>query len=89
MGYVDLGLAVVKQAAMDYYKAICEKDKSAIMELEKFFNGDDILMYASVDGPMLASKIRRECEEYNYDLKKIKEVHKEKKKELGIEEDEL
>lgn len=76
-GYRLLANAIIQQAAMDYRRALCAKrgkKTSEVMELERFFASETFILYNDkVDGPKLASLIRKECEECNYDMKTINE----------------
>lgn len=86
-GYLLLANAVVKQAAVDYTKALCEtkgkirfpKNEKKRIEIEKtiadcerFFEGNTIKLYTTVDGKKLMEQLQQEAEEYNYDWKAIK-----------------
>ena len=42
-GYEDLANAIVKRAALDYQKALCEDDKKVIKECLKFFKSNGIV----------------------------------------------
>ena len=76
-GYRLLANAIIQQAAMDYRRALCEskgKRTYEVRDLERFFASETFVLYNDkVDGPKLASLIRKECEEYNYDMKAINE----------------
>lgn len=91
-GYDLLANAVVEQAATDYTKALCAtrgktiwpKDyrkrlqiERTIESCERFFLGDDIKLYTTLDGKSLMTKLQQEAEQYNYNYKKIiKSRHK-------------
>lgn len=72
--YGLLANAVVEQAADDYRKALCKlRDIEAeIKSLERFFTGDDIKMYTSLDGSMLLKGLQEQCEEHHYNFTAIK-----------------
>jgi hypothetical protein len=86
-GYLLLANAIVEQTAEDYTKALCEtkgqirfpKNEQKRIEIEKtindcerFFTGNQITKYTSVDGRKLMVMLQQEAEQYNYDLKAIR-----------------
>lgn len=80
-GYELLANAIVKQAARDYEQALCEdhygsspKTRSSIKELERYFNGNLIMIHTQLDGPTLMRMIRDNVKAHNYDLKAIKKA---------------
>ena len=81
--YANLANAVVEQAARDYRRAICHHHNAKTEEgrkryedemniLERWFTGEGIRMYTSLDGTMLMNGIKEQCAEHNYDLVKIR-----------------
>lgn len=79
--YELLANAIVKQAARDYEKALCEdhnvstnETRSSIRELERYFKGKLIKIHTQLDGPELMQKIRDNVKAHNYDLKAIKDA---------------
>lgn len=67
-GYQAIANAVVEQAADDYRRALCEAKKweNRIKESRQFFNGDQIQVYTSLDGPTLQHMIEDEVKTCNY-----------------------
>ena len=66
--YEAVGNAVVEQAAEDYKRALCAQKKieNQIKELRSFFEGDDIRLYTSLDGPTLMRRIEQNVKACNY-----------------------
>lgn len=66
--YEAVANAVVEQAAEDYKKALCAQKKieDQIKELREFFEGDDIRLYTSLDGPTLMHQIEQNVKACNY-----------------------
>ena len=86
--YKDLMNAIVAQAAKDYQTALCDyynyigddEDKKKMIKrevetLEKFFCGDDIMWLTKLNGVALMNRLKQECIDYNYDIKKIRKSH--------------
>lgn len=79
--YQLLANAIVEQAAEDYTRYVCKvkkmteeltKMKAEIVDLEKFFNGEGITHYTSLDGPKLLEQLKERVEQYNYNYAMIK-----------------
>lgn len=66
--YQNLANAIVIQAAKDYEEALIKEHrlKKERKEIEKFFTGDDIKEYTSVDGIALMERIRKELARNGY-----------------------
>ena len=74
-GYQNLADAIVKQACEDYRDSIIKEKKlwdklkqlaEEREELERFFVGEDFLMYSDLDGFALMSDIRKRVAEKGY-----------------------
>ena len=78
--------AIVIQAARDYQNTLCRcggdpkrmsnNDKKMLSDCERFFNGNQIIMYTKLDGPTLMKRLYDEAKECNFDVNKLKELHK-------------
>ena len=75
-GYEDLANAIVKRAAIDYQKALCEDDKKVIKECLKFFKSKWYRNLTSLNGNMLARMLEIEAKEMNYDWNAISKSHR-------------
>ena len=51
-------------------------DKKMLSDCERFFNGNQIIMYTKLDGPTLMKRLYDEAKECNFDVNKLKELHK-------------
>lgn len=81
-GYELLASAVVIQAVKDYRRALVDYHetptnvcKSRVRELERFFKGEDIMIYTKLDGERLMERVRDEVIKFNYDLKALYKSH--------------
>jgi hypothetical protein len=88
-GYQLLANAVVEQAAKDYRQALVEQYElrlsatnrereqadRAVRDLERWFAGDVIKIYTTLDGVDLMQAIKAEVIKFNYDLKALYESH--------------
>ena len=82
-GYELLASAVVIQAVKDYRIALVDQHeqplsnvcKSRVRELERFFKGEDIMIYTKLDGERLMERVRDEVIRFDYDLKALYKSH--------------
>jgi hypothetical protein len=83
--YQLLANAIIAQAAVDYRKVLVDEhcgstqeSKSKLRELKKFFHGETIKLYTTLNGPELMEAIEQEVIKFNYDLKALYKSRKEK-----------
>ena len=78
--YEDLANAIIKQAAMDYQKALINAKKwnDEVGKLERYFNGDDIKVLTKVDGPKLADMLKQEVIDCHYSMAAIRKSREKK-----------
>lgn len=74
--YELLAIAIVKRAADDYTEALCktrgDRTDTKVNTVEKFFTSGRVNDFVpGADGPSIAKKIRKECEDYDYRLRAI------------------
>lgn len=74
--YESLAIAIVKRAADDYTEALCKTRGNCldtkVNTIEKFFTSGRINDFVpGADGSALAKKIRKECKEFDYSLRRI------------------
>lgn len=74
-GVEMLANAVVLQAAKDYREALCKRDKVEIGNLERFFHGEDIKLYTKVDGKYIAEELKKQVEECEYNLHRVRKLN--------------
>lgn len=67
---------VVKEAAKEYQEALCKGDVKVIKENEKFFTGDTFNVFTELDGPTLMEDLKNEVIDCDYDMKKLKSLHR-------------
>ena len=81
--YENLANAVVTTAAMDYRKALIKLKQAMdeVAELERFFDGEHIKIYTSLDGTSLKDSIKKQVIECHYDMTEIR-------KQIGGKEEE-
>lgn len=72
--YELLANAVIERAANDYTEILCKVHRytQKLKDIERFFTGDDIKLYTTMDGQALLDKLNIEAKAYNYDWKAIK-----------------
>ena len=75
-GYEDLANAIVKRAAIDQQKALCEDNQKVIKECLKFFKSKWYRNLTNLDGNMLARMLEIEAKEMNYDWNEISKSHR-------------
>ena len=66
----NLSNTVVKLAANDYRKALIKlkKAQDEVDELERFFDGDNIKIYTSLDGTELKNKLKEQVVRCHYSM---------------------
>ena len=67
--------AIIVQASDDYREALCINDVREIKKIERFFRSNYYKLMTDLPGETLIEMLKKECEEYNYDLKAITESH--------------
>lgn len=72
-GYDKLGIAVVKLAAKDYQQALIKLKlcTDEVEKLKRFFYGDSINNFTTLDRKELAKKLEQEVVDYNYNYRAI------------------
>ena len=48
-----------------------KKIESEVRELERFFSGEDIMLYTRLDGRMIMDRLKQEIADLNYDISAV------------------
>lgn len=83
LGIENLGNAVIMQTVNDYRETLVKEHRYPkgygveIKKLEKFFTGPDFEFWClKINGERLMKMVKREVEEFNYDLEALYASHK-------------